>query len=172
MENKKLAQELKANLSRLIEKRKTWESHWQECADLFLPRRADITEKHTRGDKRNIQIFDATSTHSLELLASSLHGTLTSSATRWFNLRFKNAVLNDDDSAREWLENSTDKMYLAFSRSNFQQSVYECYFDLLCFGTAAIFLESDEEDIIRFSARHIKEIYIAENDKGLINCIY
>jgi|TARA_Y100000294_G_scaffold23865_1_gene20312 hypothetical protein len=172
MENKKLAQELKANLSRLIEKRKTWESHWQECADLFLPRRADITEKHTRGDKRNIQIFDATSTHSLELLASSLHGTLTSSATRWFSLRFKNAVLNDEDSAREWLENSTDKMYLAFSRSNFQQSVYECYFDLLCFGTAAVFLESDEEDIIRFSARHIKEIYIAENDKGLINCIY
>ena len=62
-ENKKLARELKANLSRLIDTRKNFESHWQECADLFLPRKADITEKHTRGDKRNLQIYDSSPTH-------------------------------------------------------------------------------------------------------------
>ena len=33
---KKLAQELKANLSQLMDKRKNWESHWQEVADLML----------------------------------------------------------------------------------------------------------------------------------------
>ena len=171
-ENKKLARELKANLSRLIDTRKNFESHWQECADLFLPRKADITEKHTRGDKRNLQIYDSSPTHSLELLASSLHGTITSSSTRWFNLRFKNAVLNDSDEAREWLESAEEMMYMAFARSNFQQEIHECYFDLLCFGTAAVFLESDSDDIIRFNSRHIKEIFIAEDARGAINCIY
>ena len=171
-ENKKLARELKANLSRLIDTRKNFESHWQECADLFLPRKADITEKHTRGDKRNLQIYDSSPTHSLELLASSLHGTITSSSTRWFNLRFKNAVLNDSDEAREWLESAEEMMYMAFACSNFQQEIHECYFDLLCFGTAAVFLESDSDDIIRFNSRHIKEIFIAEDARGAINCIY
>ena len=35
-----------------------------------------------------------------------------------------------------------------------------------------MFIEEDETDIVRFSSRHIKEIYISENDKGLVDCIY
>ena len=44
-ELRKLASELKNNLSRLMEKRSTWESHWQEIADLMLPRKAEITKE-------------------------------------------------------------------------------------------------------------------------------
>ncbi|BAQ86129.1 head-tail connector protein [uncultured Mediterranean phage uvMED] len=169
---KNLASELKNNLSRLMEKRSTWESHWQEIADLMLPRKAEITKERARGDKRSTQIFDATGIHSLELLAASLHGMLTSSANRWFSLRFKEAILNEDDEAREWLEDSIDKMYLAFARSNFQQEIFENYHDLIAFGTSCLMVEEDEDDIIRFSARHIKEIYIEENKKGLIDNVY
>ena len=171
-ELRKLASELKNNLSRLMEKRSTWESHWQEIADLMLPRKAEITKERARGDKRSTQIFDATGIHSLELLAASLHGMLTSSANRWFSLRYKEAVLNESDEAREWLEDSIDKMYLAFARSNFQQEIFENYHDLIAFGTSCLMVEEDEDDIIRFSARHIKEIYIEENKKGLIDNVY
>jgi hypothetical protein len=171
-ELRKLASELKSNLSRLMEKRSTWESHWQEIADLMLPRKAEITKERSRGDKRSTQIFDATAIHSLELLAASLHGMLTSSANRWFSLRFKEAALNENDEAREWLEDSIDKMYLGFARSNFQQEIFENYHDLIAFGTSCLMVEEDEEDIIRFSARHIKEIYVEENKKGLIDNVY
>lgn len=171
-ELRKLAAELKNNLSRLMEKRSTWESHWQEIADLMLPRKAEITKERARGDKRSTQIFDATGIHSLELLAASLHGMLTSSANRWFSLRYKEAVLNENDEAREWLEDSIDKMYLAFARSNFQQEIFENYHDLIAFGTSCLMVEEDEDDIIRFSARHIKEIYVEENKKGLIDNVY
>ncbi len=171
-ELRKLASELKNNLSRLMEKRSTWESHWQEIADLMLPRKAEITKERARGDKRSTQIFDATGIHSLELLAASLHGMLTSSANRWFSLRYKEGILNEDDEAREWLEDSIDKMYLAFARSNFQQEIFENYHDLIAFGTSCLMVEEDEDDVIRFSARHIKEIYIEENKKGLIDNVY
>src|SRR6056300_1423881 len=171
-ELRKLAAELKNNLSRLKEKRSTWESHWQEVADLMLPRKAEITKERARGDKRSTQIFDATAIHSLELLAASLHGMLTSSANRWFSLRYKEAILNENDEAREWLEDSIDKMYLAFARSNFQQEIFENYHDLIAFGTSCLMVEEDEDDIIRFSARHIKEIFIEENKKGLIDNVY
>ena len=115
-ELRKLAAELKNNLSRLKEKRSNWESHWQEVADLMLPRKAEITKERARGDKRSTQIYDATAIHSLELLAASLHGMLTSSANRWFSLRFKESILNENDEAREWLVDSIDIMFVAFAR--------------------------------------------------------
>ena len=40
-----LARKLKDSLSRLQEKRRNWESHWQEVADYMLPRKAEITKE-------------------------------------------------------------------------------------------------------------------------------
>ena len=171
-EFRELARELKDNLSRLQSKRQNWESHWQEVADYMLPRKSDINRERSKGDKRNIQIFDSTAVHSLELLSSSLHGMLTSQANRWFQLRYKEAILNDSDEAKEWLEDAMDKMYIAFARSNFQQEVFEAYHDLIAFGTSCLFIEEDQDDIIRFSSRHIKEIYITENEKGFVDTMY
>ena len=47
--------------------RQTWEEHWQEVADYMMPRKADITKKRSKGDKRHELIFDGTAIHSLEL---------------------------------------------------------------------------------------------------------
>ena len=167
-----LARKLKDNLSRLMEKRRNFESHWQEVSDYMLPRKAEITKDRARGDKRHAKIFDASAIHALELLAASLHGMLTSSANRWFALRFKETLLNESDQAKEWLEDATDRIYVSFARSNFQQEIFECYHDLIAFGTACLLIEEDEEDVLRFSARHIKELYIQENKKGFVDCIY
>ena len=145
-EFRNLARQLKDNLSRLMEKRSNWESHWQEVADYMLPRKAEITKQRAAGDKRNISIFDATPIHALELLAASLHGMLTSSANRWFSLRFKETELNDSDEAKEWLEDTTQRMYDVIAKSNFQQEIFECYHDLIAFGTACLMIEEDDED--------------------------
>jgi hypothetical protein len=167
-----LARQLKDNLSRLMEKRSNWESHWQEVADLMLPRKAEITKERARGDKRHTQIFDGTAVHALELLAASLHGMLTSSANRWFSLRFKETQLNESDEAKEWLEDSTQRMYDVISKSNFQQEIFESYHDLICFGTSCLMIEEDQEDVLNFSSRHIKELYIQENKKGYVDTVY
>ena len=65
-------------------------------------------------------------------------------------------MLNDTDEAKEWLEDATDKMYLAFARSNFQQEVFEAYHDLICFGTSAIMIEEDENDILKVLCKTYK----------------
>ena len=171
-ELRSLAKQLKDNLSRLMEKRSTWESHWQEVSDFMLPRKAEITKERARGDKRHTLIFDATAIHALELLAASLHGMLTSSANKWFSLRFKETELNSVDEAKEWLEDATSRMYDAISKSNFQQEIFECYHDLIAFGTACLMIEEDQDDVLLFSARHIKEIYIQENKKGFVDTLY
>ena len=172
MAKTELTSKLISRFDRLSGRRENWETHWQEVADYMLPRKADITKKRSRGDKRMERIFDSSPLQALELLSSSLHGMLTNPSTPWFTLRFKQMNQLDDDEAKLWLEEATDVMYKAFNRSNFQQEIFELYHDLITFGTAAMFIEEDDEDLIKFSTRHIDEVYIAENAKGKIDTIF
>ena len=138
----------------------------------MMPRKADVTKQRSKGDKRSELIFDSSPLHAVELLSASLHGMLTNPSTPWFSLRFKNVDTGDADEANEWLQDTTEKMYDAFNRSNFQQEIFELYHDLITFGTASMFIEEDADDIIRFSTRHIGEIYISENNKGRIDTVF
>ena len=167
-----LTKNLLSRYERLEGQRQNWETHWQEVADYMQPRKADVTKRRARGDKRMEQVFDSSPIQAVELLAASLHGMLTNPSTPWFTLRFKDEDIDNEDEAKLWLESSTDAMYTAFNRSNFQQEIFELYHDLITFGTAAMFIEEDNDDIIKFSTRHINEVFIAENDKGRIDTIY
>ena len=167
-----LTKNLLSRYERLEGQRQNWETHWQEVADYMQPRKADVTKQRARGDKRMEQVFDSSPIQAVELLAASLHGMLTNPSTPWFTLRFKDEEIENEDEAKLWLEASTDAMYTAFNRSNFQQEIFELYHDLITFGTAAMFIEEDDDDIIKFSTRHINEVFIAENDKGRIDTIY
>ena len=163
--------QLDRRFKQLQSQRSNWESHWQELADYMLPRKAEITRKRTQGDKRTERIFDGTAIHAVELLASSLHGMLTSPSTPWFSMRYRNPALQGDDEANEWLELAIDQMYQAFNRSNFQQEIHELYYDLVTFGTAAIYVTGDAEGL-QFSSRHIAEIYISQNAKDQVDTVY
>jgi hypothetical protein len=167
-----LSKGLLSRYERLEGQRQNWETHWQEVADYMQPRKADVTKKRARGDKRMEQVFDSSPIQAIELLAASLHGMLTNPSTPWFTLRFKDEDIDNEDEAKLWLEASTDAMYTAFNRSNFQQEIFELYHDLITFGTACMFIEEDDDDIIKFSTRHIDEVYIAENDKGRIDTVF
>jgi hypothetical protein len=138
----------------------------------MLPRKADVTKTRSKGDKRTELIFDSSPLQSVDLLAASLHGMLTNPSTPWFTLRYKDVELENDDEAKLWLESATDAMYVAFNRSNFQQEIFELYHDLITFGTACMFVQDDDEDTLKFSTRHINEIYIAENEKGKVDTVY
>jgi hypothetical protein len=167
-----LTKALMKRFDRLSSQRQNWETHWQEVADYMMPRKADVTKLRSKGDKRTELIFDSSPLQAVELLAASLHGMLTNPSTPWFSLRFKEEDMEFEDEAKEWLESATDVMYTAFNRSNFQQEIFELYHDLITFGTAAMFIEEDEDDILKFSTRHINEMYISENDKGRIDTIF
>mgnify|MGYP003132480920 FL=1 len=169
--SKNKAKEIVDRYSKLKVLRGTWESHWQEIGDYVLPRRADVTKKQAKGSKRTELVYDSTAIHAAELLASSLHGMLTNAASPWFSLQFKDPLLDADDAVNEWLEECTHQMYMAFNRSNFQQEIHELYLDLITFGTGCMFVERSDVEPLRFSTRHISEIFIQENEKGVVDTV-
>jgi hypothetical protein len=86
-------------------------------------------------------------------------------------MRYRDPALQGDDAANEWLEVCMDQMYQAFNRSNFQQEIHELYYDLVVFGTAAFYVEGDREGL-RFIARHIAEVTVAEDANGKVDTVY
>jgi len=165
---------MKAIVSRfeyLEGQRANWDSHYQELADYMLPRKADIVRKRARGEKRMELIFDGTALQSVDLLASSLHGMLTSGATPWFHLTLKDDELGRDEEVQAWLEDTSSRMMRAITMSNFETGVHEMYVDLVVFGTGCMFVEMDKKSM-RFSTRHISEFYVAEDQFGIVDTVF
>ena len=165
---------MKAIVSRfeyLEGQRANWDSHYQELADYMLPRKADIVRKRARGEKRMELIFDGTALQSVDLLASSLHGMLTSGATPWFHLTLKDDELGRDEEVQAWLEDTSSRMMRAITMSNFETEVHEMYVDLVVFGTGCMFVEMDKKSM-RFSTRHISEFYVAEDQFGIVDTVF
>ncbi len=99
MASTELTKKLLSRFDRLAGQRQNWETHWQEVADYMLPRKADVTKRRSRGDKRMELIFDSSPLQALELLAASLHGMMTNPSTPWFTLKFKDQQVENEDGA-------------------------------------------------------------------------
>ena len=167
---------IKKRCSSLEATRKTWEDHWQEILDYVMPRKADVTFVRARGTKRTEILFDSTAITANNLLAASLHGTLTSPSLPWFTLKLRNEELMEERDVQLWLEDSGRRMYDTFNESNFNTEVHELYLDLCSVGTGALFLEEGnngyEKDGIHFNTLHIAEYFIQENVSGKVDTLY
>lgn len=152
--------------------RSNWEGHWTELANYILPNRNDITSTVSPGQKRNPALLDNTAMMSNELLAGAMHGMLTNPNAPWFELTSGDTELDNLDGVRMWLQKVTERMHTIINNSNFQTEVHAYYLDLTCFGTGSMFIQEDDDSVVRFSTKHIKEIFCAENNKGIIDEVY
>jgi len=159
-------------LGQMRSTRGTTESHWQECLDYAVPRKADITRTHYPGDKRNLHLFDSTAEQANEMLASALYSMLTNLTVIFFELTTGDKFLDDEDDVRVWLKESAETMFHVLNNSNFQTEIHEIYVDLCSIGTACLSMEEDDDLHIRFASRHMGGIYVAENNLGVIDTVY
>lgn len=166
--------QIKAIVQHLKGERGTWESHWQEIADHMLPRKNDITTVKAKGEKRNYQVLDNTGMQSLELMAGALHGIMTNPSQIWFELTTGDDLLDSNILVRIWLEDTAKRMIQAMNNTNFQTEVHEFYIDLCGFCTGSMFIHEQDEgdDDFLFQTLFIKEIFIRENNKGIVDEVY
>lgn len=156
----------------LRQQRSTWEHHWQELGDYVAPRKSEIVRVSSPGNKRTVNLYDATAVHAAELLSASLHGMLTNASTPWFSLKYTAPQLDASDEAKSWLDETKKIMYHTFHRSNFQEQIHELYHDLIVFGTGIMLVEQDDEFDVRFSTRHISECFVSEDSTGRVDTVF
>lgn len=162
-----LRQKAEQRMDGLRMERYSFWTHWRELADYILPRRYKwlVTPNQAyRGAPINQHIIDSSGTIAARTCASGLMSGLTSPTRPWFKLKvagFSNADASHPVSL--WLDEVTRRMMRVFSVSNFYNSIAIVYFDLTVFGTAAMLMYEDYEDMIRCFNPCLGE-YFLQND--------
>ena len=162
-----------AQYDQLKLERSSFEALWQDISDNVVGRR-DTTTMRTPGQRRMAPIHDITALLSGELLAGALHSLMTNSASKWFRLGIRNRALMEDPDVKFWLDEIAEPaMYDAFNRpeAGFNPQIHEVYFDLTVFCTAAMTIEDYGQGAV-FSARPLREAYIAEDVAGRVDTIF
>lgn len=149
-----------------------WKLHWQRAYEFIVPRKEDVIAVRMPGDDRESDIYDTTAVLANEQLGSALHSMLTNPETRFFELLTGDPKIDEEPSVKAWLQDSADRMYQTLNSSNFQTEIYEYYTDLTAAGTAHLFMEDDDDYVVRFSARALKEVRIDENAYGFVDTFY
>lgn len=173
----------KTNVEQLIRRynymdseRSVWETIWQDILDYVVPNREPILDEYrgAEGEDRSIDIYDSLPSEALRNLGAALNSMLTNQYSDWFELETEDEELNEDNAVKEWLDVVKDVIVKSLDNSNFYPEAHEFYLDLGSIGTGIIYCEEDTriDKDIRFSTRHIREIYTAENKYGEVDTVF
>jgi hypothetical protein len=167
-----LGEQIIAKYEKSKNTRTNWDHHWQEVADLVLPTR-EFTYDLTPGEKRRNKIFNDTAPNAASSLASALAGMLTNTSIRWFALGLNDPKLAGREDVKRYLYESTSIMleYFDSSRSQFALASHEMYLDLVAFGTAVMYLNTEGDDLV-FQAKKLSNFYVMENEAGVVTESY
>jgi hypothetical protein len=152
----------------------TTENVLQKISEYILPSRGDFTRTSTPGERKDIELYDTTGVNANELLSSAVTSGLTSNSTRWFDLVVRDLETSNDDEVKRYLAKVHDIMFKVFNSSdvNFSQQNHAFMIDLVAYGTSCMYIDEIEGEGLRFSARHLSEIRICENNKGVIDTVF
>jgi hypothetical protein len=152
----------------LLVDRASFDSHWKELGDWLLPRRTRFwSGDRNKGDKRNQNIIDSTARFAARTLQSGLHAGLTSPARPWFKLTTPDPDLAEQKPVKEWLHTVTQRMQVVFADSNLYNTLPILYGDMGVFGTGAMSMLEDTEDLFRCYSYPIGSYVLGLDSRGL-----
>lgn len=159
---------------RLKSERATFESTWQEIAEVVRPLRAEFTAQRSAGEKRYNKVFDSTPLMAADNFAGGIYGMMTSPSNRWFSLKLEDDDLGGWGPVKTWLYNTTTILLNSFGPeySRFYNVIPALYADLACFGNGVFYSEEQEGRRINDSVRALSEVVFAENSYGEVDTVY
>lgn len=161
--------------------RSTIQSRWDDIERFVTPYRGDFFKEG--GDETSVEWdrygydYSSVAVVSHQKLAAKIHGAVTSPSIRWFDMKFRDKKLNENQEAAVWLNNVSDLVYNGLQDSNLDLQINETYQDLCGFGTACITLEetpgpSGQWNGLLFTAVPLKECFFEEDFTGRVLRFY
>ncbi|WP_439392346.1 portal protein [Bradyrhizobium sp. PMVTL-01] len=167
--------QLEARLYGLRNWRLSWWEHWAKLAEAILPRRYHwliVPNTMTRGSAINQAIKDPTGTQAVRVCTAGMRSGIMSSSRPWFKLKPGLRNFKPDQAAKDWFEDTQDRMYRVFAGSNYYQSGTTMFEDLTVFGTGPKLMYEDRQNIIRCQNPCAGEYYLALGSDGRVNAFY
>lgn len=156
--------------SQLELERSTYLTHWRDLAENCQSRRARFTIYDVnRGNRRNNNIINNRAVMAHRTLRAGMMAGMTSPARPWFRLQPGNLGLQNDPAVKNWLAHVTETLLDIFLKSNLYNVLPLVYGDMGQFATAAMLVEEDFDDVVRFYSFPIGTYMIATDHKGRVN---
>lgn len=153
--------------------RAMYESLWDEIAIFIFPRRVHAAP----GAKKTTELYDSTAVHSNEILAASMHGTLTPSSSVWSTFRLRDERVNNLKEVMDWIEICETQIWMARQQSNYHSEIHEVYLDLPAFGAGCLFIEEKPLNRPGFNGFQYRsfpntQYCTAENAEGIVDTLF
>ncbi|MGH9900226.1 MAG: portal protein, partial [Pyrinomonadaceae bacterium] len=159
----------------LKSQRASWDTHWEEIGQNFRPRRPRFNWKDNRNKAasiRNDKLVNNTPIIASRTLSAGMQGGLTSPSRPWFLLTVPDRQLAESRAVKEWLHSSQEAMRLAFARSNIYSALQTFYADLGDFGTAVMWIDEDDEDLLRAYTIPVGQYALANSQRLSVDSLY
>lgn len=144
-----LIQDLEKRRSVLLADRNNIVPHWRELQKYINPLLGRFdNEKPNRGALEMDRIIKATSLQAITIMAAGMQSGLTNPSRQWFKL----TTHNPDTISRDvkiWLDEVHSRMMTVMASSNFYRALHAVYEEIGTFGTSALVIEEDFNDVIR-----------------------
>lgn len=152
----------------LKQERDTFDAHYRELGENYFPRRTRFFDQdRNRGDKRNQKIINATGPLAARTLRAGMMAGITSPARPWRRLTTPDPDLAEFGRVKEWLDTVNKRMTTLTLRSNLYNALPTVYGDMGVFGTAAMAIDDDEDDLMRFYTFPVGSYWLACSPRGV-----
>lgn len=158
----------------LTERYSFW-THWHELGSYILPRRYKwlITPNQmNRGSPINGKIIDNTGTIAARTCASGMMAGVTSPTRPWFRLAIGKQSSDGNTPVNLWLYQVERLMMKVFQESNFYNAMAVLYHDLVVFGSAAMIIYEDFDNVIHCYNPAVGEFLFGNSPKLQVDQLY
>lgn len=146
---------------------------YRELSDYHLAHRGRfLTSDRNKGHKRNTKQYNNTSRLAARTLASGMMAGITSPARPWFKLSPGDPELAESAAVKEWMHEVQGLMYRVFSASNVYNSLHQLYAELGVFGTSAMGVFQDFENVIWCKPYTVGSFMLGMNGQNVIDSFY
>ena len=151
----------------MIRDRRDYVDWWRKLSDMFAPNRGRFSvdelprKRAVRFNTRAMQIPDE--------FAAGMKSGLTSPSRPWFTLTLYDTGLAEAEGIKAWLTEVQDIMQGTMIRSNLYHQLYDVYKEQGIFGTGALLIEEDDEDVIHAQSLTIGSYAIGVDRRGRVN---
>lgn len=151
----------------MLQDRQEYEAWWRELSRQFAPNRGrfSITDRPRKGLLRK----NSRARQMPDDFAAGIKSGLTSPSRPWFSLTLYDNGMAELERVKAWLTSVQDIMQGQMIRTNLYDQLFDVYKEQGIFGTGALWIEEDDEDVFRAQSLTIGSYCIGLDRRGKVN---
>ena len=165
-----IAKAVLADLENHRKIRNNYKSNQQEALDYFCPRRGNLDDMVTKGDKRGNHLYNSVGVQALSDWVAGYMGNHITASEPWFDLNPAMLAMPEwliTDRVADYFQRTTPAMFTLLSNTNFYTEMPNLLKDGGSWGTAVQDIEYDKKIIYR--TMHPRESYIIPDKRNSPN---